>query len=260
MRLPRRRLAAGLLVLAAGLGVAGLVTEALNRSSEPVVGASLPFPSASGPGRDPQSSVISGDERTPGGAQGRAGGGELEEAPVTTPSAVPRPGSLPGTAPAAREPKPGAQVSFVPVSAELPSGRRAAVDPAGVDRTGALKVPDDVGRLGWWTGGAQAGDPYGGVVLAGHVDSRIEGIGVLAEITRLHAGQRIVLTGADGRKLHYRVQRLERIPKAGLSADSDLFAQDGPARLVMITCGGPFDAATHRYRDNVILLARPVRG
>ena len=184
---------------------------------------------------------------------------KLREAAVTAPNVVPRPGSLPGIAPAAKGPKPGGFVPFVPVFAELPSGRRAAVDRAGVDRAGTLQVPEDVTRLAWWTGGAQAGDPYGGVVLAGHVDSRTEGIGTLAELRRLRAGQQIVLTGAHGQEMRYRVQRLEQIPKVRLAADGALFAQARPHRLVMITCGGPFDRATHRYRDNLVLLAAPER-
>jgi hypothetical protein len=44
-----------------------------------------------------------------------------------------------------------------------------------------------------------------------------------------------------------------------LAAGTDLFDQDVKHRLVMITCGGPFDRHTHRYRDNVVIVATPVK-
>jgi hypothetical protein len=35
------------------------------------------------------------------------------------------------------------------------------------------------------------------------------------------------------------------------------FANTGPARLVLITCGGPFDRTTRNYLDNVVIYAAP---
>jgi hypothetical protein len=37
----------------------------------------------------------------------------------------------------------------------------------------------------------------------------------------------------------------------------DVYSQTGPPRLVVVTCGGPFDTATRHYDDNVILTAVP---
>lgn len=39
--------------------------------------------------------------------------------------------------------------------------------------------------------------------------------------------------------------------------DADLFRADGPVRLVLITCGGTFEAAAGRYADNVVVVAHP---
>ena len=36
-----------------------------------------------------------------------------------------------------------------------------------------------------------------------------------------------------------------------------VFARSGPARLVLVTCGGPFDAATGHYLDVVVVTAVP---
>jgi hypothetical protein len=45
--------------------------------------------------------------------------------------------------------------------------------------------------------------------------------------------------------------------KAVLPAAS-IFSQHVAARLAIVTCGGPFDAATHHYLDNIIAYAVPV--
>ena len=38
-----------------------------------------------------------------------------------------------------------------------------------------------------------------------------------------------------------------------------LFARDGPPRLTLITCGGPFLPEYLSYRDNVVVVAEPLR-
>jgi hypothetical protein len=38
-----------------------------------------------------------------------------------------------------------------------------------------------------------------------------------------------------------------------------LFAREGPPRLTLITCGGPFLAEFGSYRDNVVVVAEPLR-
>ena len=34
---------------------------------------------------------------------------------------------------------------------------------------------------------------------------------------------------------------------------------DGPAQLVLVTCGGAFDPVRHRYADNYVVVAAPGR-
>ena len=57
--------------------------------------------------------------------------------------------------------------------------------------------------------------------------------------------------------LRYRVVGKQTIVKQRLPTER-LFARDGPPRLVLITCGGPFDAELRSYRDNLVVLAEPV--
>lgn len=146
---------------------------------------------------------------------------------------------------------------FAPASMRLPSGAVVPLDPAGVDATGVLAVPVAVDRAGWWTGGARAGDPFGGIVVAGHVDSARLGIGAMAELNDVAKGARVVLAGAGGQRT-YRVSTITQVPKARLSADLGVFDQVVPERLVLITCGGAFDPVARHYADNLVVVAEPV--
>ena len=144
---------------------------------------------------------------------------------------------------------------MVPVSLELP-GVVAPVVPVGTGPDGALKVPDPPQTVGWWAPGALAGSGTGTVVVAGHVDSRLAGVGVLAVLPRLGPGDPVVLRGADGRGVDYRVAARREFGKAALPPDT--FARTGPPRLVLITCGGRFDPVARSYEDNIVVYAEPV--
>ena len=196
---------------------------------------------------------------SPKSATGGTAAGEkaLRPGRVVSPSTVPDGSALPGGAPSARVAGPGEFTGFRPESLLLPSGRRAEVEPARVHADGALDIPADPARVGWWTGGAQAGEPFGSVVLAGHVDSAAYGLGALAELLHVRLGERITL-GSGRHRETYQVTTVREVPKARLAAGTDLFDQGVGHRLVLITCGGPFDRRTHGYRDNVVVIATPV--
>jgi hypothetical protein len=92
-------------------------------------------------------------------------------------------------------------------------------------------------------------------VLAGHVDTRKEGLGPLAGLRSVDRGAEIRLTVANGTSRRYRVGEVRVIRKSRLPLDQ-IFARGGPETLIVITCGGPYDRQTG-YRDNVVLTARP---
>lgn len=161
--------------------------------------------------------------------------------------AVPVPGAAPVSLPAA---------GTVPVALELPSRQvHAAVVPVLTGGDGALVVPEPPSTVGWWTPSALPGGSGGTTVVAGHVDSRTGGIGALAVLREVEVGEPVVLRGADGRSVAYRVVARVHHPKADLPPE--IFATGGPPRLVLITCGGTFDPVTRHYSDNVVVYAEP---
>jgi hypothetical protein len=145
----------------------------------------------------------------------------------------------------------------VPVRLDLPDRRITAPVVAvitGAD--GGLVVPERAATVGWWSPSAMPGGSGGTTVIAGHVDSRVDGLGALSALRWVEVGEPVLLYGADGREVRYRVVARRQYLKAALPRE--LFAVGGPPRLVLITCGGTFDRATRSYSDNVVVHAEPV--
>jgi len=184
--------------------------------------------------------------------------GSLAAAPVQAPA-----DGGPGPSAAASAPRAEAarasssRTPFTPAELRLPSGRPVSVVSAGTRGDGALAVPEDPAIAGWWSGGSRPGDPYGTTVLAGHIDSRRYGVGALAELVTSRPGASVVVQNGP-KRVSYRITEVERVPKADLVPRTGAFDPDGPARLVLITCGGAYDPATHHYADNVLITAVPV--
>lgn len=133
-------------------------------------------------------------------------------------------------------------------------GVDAQVQPVlpGPDRQ--LSVPESPDVVGWWSAGAAPGSRTGTVVLAGHVDTRSAGPGALFRVAELQPGDLLEVSSAHG-TTRYRIAAVRSYPKASLPAD--LFDRTGNPRLVLITCGGPFDDSTRQYEDNIVAYAVP---
>jgi hypothetical protein len=132
---------------------------------------------------------------------------------------------------------------------------QAPVEPVD-DHEGQLELPDNPAEVGWWTGSALPGSSSGTVVMAGHVDSAAAGPGALFRLTTLRPGDNVIVVLRDRRQLTYTINA-RRIYHKITGLPAELFAQEGPARLVLISCGGPFDKTTRSYRDNIVVFAVP---
>jgi hypothetical protein len=143
----------------------------------------------------------------------------------------------------------------VPVALALDGRAKAPVIPEGVTK-GALDIPESVSTLGWWTGGAGLGAPSGSLVIAGHVDSAKQGRGYFADLRDVTPGQHITVEGSDKSVRNYVVTGRRNYQKSeGLPAS--VFDQAVQARLVLITCTGPFDTTARSYKDNLVVYAVP---
>lgn len=133
----------------------------------------------------------------------------------------------------------------------------ASVEPSAIDVShGVLGIPADIQRVGWWRDGGAPGDPHGTILVAGHVDSAVAGDGAFFHLAAARRGTLVSLAAAGGHRFAYRVTAVRSYAKADLPIG--VFAAGGPPRLVLVTCGGRFDAATGHYPDNIVVTATPV--
>jgi sortase (surface protein transpeptidase) len=149
-----------------------------------------------------------------------------------------------------------AELALRPVSVQVPGVSAAApveahtTDPV----SGGFDLPKGAAVVAWWASGSAPGGP-GSVVLAGHVSYDGQ-TGPFTRLDSVPAGSEVVVTSADGSTHRYLVQSVRSAPKTALDR-AELFRTDGPPALVLVTCGGAYDRATHSFASNIVLTATP---
>lgn len=138
-------------------------------------------------------------------------------------------------------------VSIPDVAVQVP------VVPVGVLPDGFMELHPDPAVGGWYRFGSAPASEGGNTVIAAHVDQPDYPIGPFSRLRDLGVGAAIDVTDAEGTVWTYRVDSVTNYVKEDLP--DDLFARAGERRLVLITCGGPYDYEQGRYRDNVVVVA-----
>lgn len=134
-------------------------------------------------------------------------------------------------------------------------GVDAPVTPIQSNEERILEPPQDPGIAGWWSDGAAPGEPQGSVLMVGHT-VRNEGKGVFDDMGNLSSGDAIEVAGSDS-TLTYRVQSIDVLSKEEVARSAEqIFAQNGPGRLVLITCD---DWDGKAWRSNIVTIAAPAR-
>ncbi len=95
-------------------------------------------------------------------------------------------------------------------------------------------------------------------ILDGHVNYK--GVdGVLARIGSLDPGDTVYITGLhNGKKtrVKFTITGVRTYHKTALPY-REIFDQTSVGRLAIVTCGGPFDAQTGNYLENIVAFAVP---
>ena len=147
-----------------------------------------------------------------------------------------------------------------PVSVSIPRiGVRSTLDEVGLKPDGEMETPDPVTVAGWFTRGATPG-ALGPAVITGHVTWG-RAPQVFYRLGTLRRGDQVSVTRKDGRTAVFTVTRVARFSKSRFPSRAVYGAIDH-AGLRLITCGGTYDQARHKYLDNVVVFARltAVRG
>jgi sortase (surface protein transpeptidase) len=140
-----------------------------------------------------------------------------------------------------------------PTHIRIPAiGVSARIIPLGLAADGTMQTPRKFSDTGWYRPGPEPGE-RGPAVIAGHVDSRT-GPAVFYKLGRLRRGDSIAITRANRSVIHFKVQGLERWPKASFPTKR-VFGRTRGATLRLITCSGDFNRATGHYLDDTIVYA-----
>lgn len=150
-------------------------------------------------------------------------------------------------------------VPLWPNRIEIPKLHAAApIRKVATTSDGELEIPRNPKVVGWWSPGARPGAAKGTAVIAGHIN--YAGVtGTLSALGTLRPGDRVRVYGhrhGRARELTFRVTGVRTYHKTHLPY-RQIFDQKVAGRLALVTCGGPFDAATGNYLDNIVAYAVP---
>lgn len=242
------------LLVVVALSLTGASTAAVNADSADGAAFAVPDPAPTAPIPSPSSLRLSPP----------AAGDSPAATPATPPAGSTAPDTTSREAPRERVPvvdatKPRrAQRAARPTEISVPRlDIRVPVVAVGVEKDQTMELPGTIRRAGWYRFGAAPSQRSGSTVIAAHVDTTDEGLGPFARLAGTRRGDRIVVTDADGDKTTYAVTTRRYVKQAKLPVDK-LFTRNGRPRLVLITCGGTYDASTG-YSDNLVVVAEPVR-
>lgn len=188
-------------------------------------------------------------------AQGQAGPTPSTSSPRTT--AAP-PASPIATGPAAPPPTTGPILAAsTPVRLNVP---RLGVDQdllsLGLNADGTVAVPplSQVQVPSWYDRSPTPG-ALGPAAIYGHIDSAQYGRGVFYDLGAMRPGDPISVTRADGTVAVFTVSAVREYKKQSFPT-LEVYGNIDHAGLRLITCGGPFDATTGSYLDNIVVYAQ----
>ena len=138
--------------------------------------------------------------------------------------------------------------------------RRAQPDSTGQAPLGA---PTDQRKAGWYAAGPKPGSGTGTVLTNGHTYRDGSAIFQQDFTAKVALGQQIDLLIDNGSTCSYRISAVWRDVDAVtdyplLVASEHLYDQQGPERLFLETCGGPWVESADRFKDINVILATPV--
>lgn len=145
----------------------------------------------------------------------------------------------------------------IPVSLSIPKLKidTTFTEPLGLEADGAVEVPDDYVRVGWYKNGPTPGE-LGPAVILGHVDSR-EGPAVFFSLGRLNEGDDIFISRSDGSTAHFLVVALERYEQE-VFPTAKVYGNISYAGLRLITCTGVYERGKQSYTQNLVVYAKLV--
>ncbi len=146
---------------------------------------------------------------------------------------------------------------LVPTRLKVPSlNIDAPVESVGQKADGTMGTPSTFTSVAWYAQGAKPGGP-GNAVFAGHVNNALTASGVFSHLSQIKLGAAVQVAGKDGRTLNYMVSSIEEYAVATAPAEA-IFATEGPSQIILVTCEGAWDEATHSFTKRLVVVAKRI--
>jgi sortase (surface protein transpeptidase) len=137
-----------------------------------------------------------------------------------------------------------------PVEISIPAiGVQSSIVDLGQNADGTVEVPSSFHVVGWYKYTVTPGQ-VGPSVFLGHVDSQ-SGPGVFYRLGQLRIGDRVVVRRTDGRSVVFAITGVREYSKTAFPS-IDVYGNTSTPTIRLVTCGGPFDSATHHYISNIV--------
>jgi hypothetical protein len=142
--------------------------------------------------------------------------------------------------------------SATPVRLLLPTlNLHPPVESVGLDRFGAMDIPNNIWDVGWYKAGPVPGAP-GDAVIDGHAGYPGQPL-IFGRLAKIRPGEPIVVMLADGSRQVFTVDSVASLPLN--SMPPDMYMPYGPPRLTLITCDGQFDSNSDTYANRLVVEA-----
>ena len=168
------------------------------------------------------------------------------------------PAALPGSAAPTVTVAPTRQSGMGPLTIRIPAlNVTAAIGTATVSE-GVLTPPRQPDVVGAWTGSAALDATSGEVTLAGHVNWAGMAPFAFGRLAYLQPGDLVYTTDRTGAQTAWRIVTVTaRLKNQGVDPAA-FIGPRGPRTLILVTCGGTFDAGAKSYEANLYVTAHPV--
>ncbi|UZJ25176.1 class F sortase [Rhodococcus antarcticus] len=210
-----------------------------------LVGVGLSSPSAPAV---PPAAVLAQGQAGPTPSTGEPGTVAPPSSPVAPPAAGP-PAAPPTTGPIL--------AASTPVRLSVPTlGVEEDLLALGLNPDGTVAVPPlSQVRIPSWYDQSPTPGALGPAAIYGHIDSAQYGRGVFYDLGAMRSGDQISITRADKTVAVFTVTAVREYKKQAFPT-LEVYGNIDHAGLRLITCGGPFDATTGNYLDNIVVYAQ----
>lgn len=133
----------------------------------------------------------------------------------------------------------------------------ADVRPVGMTDATTMQVPRDISVVGWFEDSVLPISSAGNTVLVGHRDGVEDPNGIFRHLEELREGDLVEVEDLSQQRLDYEVTRVDVIGRDEFAREAPwIFNRLGKHHLVLLTCGGSYDASRGGYQANVIVVAK----